>query len=78
MDKKVLELMKAIPKAKLAELTKLAAKAVSKEEILEIAKKEGIAITLEQAEAVLNAFSEAVSVKGEALDAVSGGCGSQC
>lgn len=78
MDKKVIELMKSIPKDKLDELTKAAAKATSKEQIVEIGQKVGINVTDDQADAVLKAFSEAVSVKGEALDAVSGGCHVEC
>lgn len=80
MDKTVVELMKKIPKDKLKELTSAAAKAADKDEILKLAKGAGIDISSEEAEAVFNAFSEEVSVKGEDLDAVSGGgsCDGEC
>ena len=80
MNKTVVELMKKIPKDKLKELTAAASKAANKDDILALAKNSGIDISSEEAEAVFAAFSEEASVKGEDLDAVSGGgsCDGEC
>ena len=79
MDSKVIELLKSLPKEKLAELTKEASKASSKADIVDIASKVGVSVSDEQADAVLKAFSENVAVEGDDLDNVSGGCNtSEC
>ena len=75
MDNQVTELLKSIPKDELPELIKAASKAVDIDQILALAKEKGIAITNEQAEAVLKAFSEKVSLSADDMDNVSGGKG---
>ena len=77
MDKSVIELMKSIPKDKVEDLIKLASKAENAEAIMELAKNAGIKVSVEQAEAVLKAFSEKAAVSDDDLDKFSGGsdCG---
>ena len=75
MDKQLTELLKSIPEDKLPELIKAASKAVDKEKLFALANEAGLSITEEQAEAVLKAFSEKVSLSSDDMDNISGGKG---
>lgn len=80
MDKSLIALLKSIPKDKREDIVKLAGKAETKEQVLELAKKVGIDVSDEQAESILKAFSEKAAVSDDDLDKVSGGssCFGQC
>ena len=78
MNNDVMEILKSIPKDKAKDLIKLAAKEENAEGIAKLARANGIALSDEQATAILKAFSEKVEVAGDDLDKVSGGSACEC
>ena len=72
-QKTIEEVLNRIPKEKLAGLVKAASRARTAQDIKEIAAGCGQTLTDEQAELLLNMYSEEVPLSPEFLDTVSGG-----
>ena len=79
MNKELLTILKDVPDEKKKELVRLASKTSNADEVLELAKKNGIEITKEQAETIITSFKDDSKISLDELDAVAGGnCGGMC
>ena len=73
MSANLKELLKQLGNEKATELAKKAAVATSAENLTEIAKAEGVELTLEQAQAIFEKVGGDVELSVDDLDAASGG-----